>query len=148
MRGFDALSMALHVISIMLLVALMFGLNFADPTLVEKALDGRSKGDVMDAINIAVQIGRLDFVSMTLTAIGALIGFTSIIGYVELRHRAVKAAQEETRKYLDEMLGPMVRREVDSQLQFARSAGPEESSAEVEELKRALDEKGGSNGRN
>lgn len=51
-----------------------------------------------DAIALSYQFGRLDFISMLLAAITALIAVLALPGFLYLRYRAGQAAKEEVRK--------------------------------------------------
>ncbi len=102
MRWFAPFSIALHIATIFLLVAVLKNYNFVTPGLYEAA----KKDDALDALNFAVQIGRLDYVTLLLTVFGILVGIAAVIGFSEIRVRAQEvareAAREEMRAFLND----------------------------------------------
>lgn len=50
--------------------------------------------DQADAIGLAVEIGRLDIVSLILAMFGLLTGFTALIGFWAIRREAIAKAKE------------------------------------------------------
>lgn len=54
-----------------------------------------------DAIQIASQLGRLDFISALLAGVASVIAFAAFPLFFYLRQRAVTVAREEIRKQMD-----------------------------------------------
>lgn len=102
MRWFAPFSIALHVATLFFLVAVLKNYSFVTPGLYEAA----KKQDALDALNFAVQIGRLDYVTLLLTVFGILVGIAAVIGFSEIRVRAQEVAREaalvETRTFLND----------------------------------------------
>lgn len=57
-----------------------------------------------DSIEIAVQLGRLDFISILLTIIAAIITFVSLIGFGYIRWRAGEIAEETAERIAEKKL--------------------------------------------
>ena len=67
-----------------------------------------------DSIAIAVQIGRLDFISILLAIIGALITFMSLVGFGYIRWRAGEIAIETAEKMADKVAREAVQAYLDT----------------------------------
>ena len=54
-----------------------------------------------DAISVASQLGRLDFVSISLTILGVTLAVGALIGFVTVRRDALEAAREAAQECAD-----------------------------------------------
>lgn len=99
-----ALFAALHLVTLLLLVAVISDYHFIEPALMAevRAQDG------LDTIAVASQLGRFDLVSLLLAAFAllALLGGLFAFGYVrgESYATARQAAEEITEKRLKDLL--------------------------------------------
>lgn len=59
-------------------------------------------GEGLDAIAIAVQLGRLDVVSLSVAFLGLGVGFFAIFSFFQIREDAQQTARRELRKYIGE----------------------------------------------
>ncbi|MDX8538556.1 hypothetical protein RFM23_13095 [Mesorhizobium abyssinicae] len=108
MKWFAPFSIALHIATIFFLWAALKNYSFVTPGLYEAA----KKQDALDALNVAVQIGRLDYVTLLLTVFGILVGIAAVIGFSEIRVRAQEVAKEaamaEAQAFLNERAPQLV----------------------------------------
>jgi hypothetical protein len=143
MRGIDSFFLALHIATIILVTVLLTGHQFVDLSIYKSASNSLAKGQVVDAVSLAAQLGRLDLVSALLATIGFLVGVAGIVGYTEIRNRAIREARDAAIEYVNANLGPLVRREFDRMASFETSAGQAEASTkEVDAMKDALGKEG------
>lgn len=83
---------------------ILFGdYHFVDPALYEQV---KSKAS-LDAISVASQIGRFDLASMFLAIVSILLGIGGIVGFIEVRFRTGKLAEETARQMVDEKVSAL-----------------------------------------
>jgi hypothetical protein len=142
-----AFFLALHIATGFFLWGILRDFHFVDPSLLAD-VNSEEKANVL---NLAVQIGRLDFVSAILAMFGILVGLAAIFGIVEVRNRAeerarltakeiaenvaIIAAREEVQRSLPSI----VRREALSVKMFSEG---EPSDSEINDLMSKLDKNG------
>jgi ABC-type multidrug transport system fused ATPase/permease subunit len=68
-----------------------------------------------DSIDIAVQLGRLDFISILLAILAAAITIASLIGFGYMRWRADEIAVETATKVADKIARETVQKYIDNQ---------------------------------
>lgn len=119
-RGWVVFFLGLHIVTAIFLLSLILDFHFVDPSLLN---DLRKSSD-RDVLNVAVQIGRLDFVSAILAMFGILTGLAAIFGFIEVRNRAEdraritaieiagKIARSEAREEVRRSLPAIVAREM------------------------------------
>lgn len=106
MRSAVALSLALNVVCIVAIVILFTNYPFVDSKIYEYAHDKHS----VDAIQVAMELGRLDFVSLVVSVFGILGGFAAIFGFIEIRGRAERKAIEAATPKAEEIASQEVRK--------------------------------------
>ncbi|MAS05271.1 MAG: hypothetical protein CL534_11375 [Ahrensia sp.] len=62
-----------------------------------EALDKAESANLADAVFVAAQTHRLDFISLVLTAITIILAFGGLFAFFEIRYRAKIAAQDTAR---------------------------------------------------
>ncbi|MER8509135.1 hypothetical protein [Mesorhizobium sp. M0199] len=138
--GWGPFFLALHVATIVFLIAVLKQYHFVDPALYEAVKDAKSA----DILELASQLGRFDLVSMLLGMFGILLGLGAIVGFSELRFRAREVAGEtaqiEARTALAEFLNnsapSIIRAHVDLIVSPSSSSnGDEVADAYKEEAK-------------
>lgn len=112
--------MSLHLATLFFLVMVICEFNFVPASLYEAA----KNEDAADALHFAVQVGRLDVVSLLLALFGLLFGVSAIFAFVFVKERAEvqarlsaekeakRVATEVAEKLVKEISPPLVRREV------------------------------------
>lgn len=55
-----------------------------------------------DAVHMAAQLGRLDFISALLACVGVVLVIGGVFAYIDLRATAKRIAREEARKQTEE----------------------------------------------
>lgn len=55
----------------------------------------------VDALDLAVKLGRLDGISVLLTVFGILLGLAAIVGFGYFKERAEKVSRETTQQFLE-----------------------------------------------
>lgn len=59
-----------------------------------------------DAINTAADMGRLDYIAMSLTFLGVVLALGAVLGFFTIRHSAMHAATEEAKAQIDRLIQP------------------------------------------
>ena len=89
----------------------------------------------LDAINIASQLGRLDFASFALAIFGVTFGVGAIFSFLFIRdhaeREAIKAAEKETENYLRRHLSSLVDQGISSVRADASSDEANQMAAEA-----------------
>lgn len=131
------------------LVFLFKDYHFVDGALYEEV----ASADGKNSLAIAIELGRLDFLSALLAIIGIMVGLGAIVGYAEVRWRAIEqgrqaavpAAEGEARKVVDELLPSLVAREVAANIRASNELGREDFTVdEMSEMLQNLNDDGGS----
>lgn len=143
------------------LIALYKDYHFVDPALYDRVKATGSK----DVLDVAVQLGRFDLISMFLGTIALLIGVMAVSGFWMIRGAAIRAAEEAAkleaksqatlvsekiaedvaRRYLEEKAPALV----ETVLKFqgiVRPAQVDLTKAEADQVTSDAVEIGGSNG--
>lgn len=92
---------ALHVVTLTAVWVLFWRQGIVDPRMYEEA----KRDNAADALHFALQVGRLDIISLILAAFGIFAGVAAIFGFIEVRHRAKDSAREEAEAYLEKHAG-------------------------------------------
>lgn len=92
-----------HLIQFVLLFTLLKDYHFVDPALYSSVKDTES----LNAIHVAAELGRFDLASMFLAGVSLLLGVAAIFGFVEVRWRSEKRAEDAARSFLDQKFGEM-----------------------------------------
>ena len=66
----------------------------------------------VDPITFAYQLGRLDFVAMSLTVLGVVLGLAALGGFIEVRRAAQQAASDEAEDLITERLPSLLTAEI------------------------------------
>jgi len=98
MNGWRIAFIVAHLIEGVLLWTLLKDYHFVDPALYDEVKDKTS----LDAIRVASELGRFDLASMFLAGISILLGVAAIFGFVEVRFRSEKRAEEAARQIVDQ----------------------------------------------
>ena len=102
--GWRAFFPALHIVSLVGIGVLFHENGIVDPALYDQA----SRGNAADALQFALQVGRLDIVSLMLAIYAVFAGVATIFGFVEIRQRATAAArssaEDEAKKLIHDFL--------------------------------------------
>lgn len=100
--GFYVLVISLTLNLIFLLwIFLGSDFHFVDPLSFAQI---KSLEDV-DVLNAAVQIGRLDLVSMLLAIFGLLIAIATVFGFIEVRKQAAEKAENVAKEVANRVVG-------------------------------------------
>jgi len=98
MNGWRIAFIVAHLVEGVLLWTLLKDYHFVDPSLYHEVKDKTS----LDAIRVASELGRFDLASMFLAGISILLGVAAIFGFVEVRFRSEKRAEETARQIVDQ----------------------------------------------
>ncbi|MEQ8655895.1 MAG: hypothetical protein RIC24_01140 [Hyphomicrobiales bacterium] len=79
-----------------------------------QSLIDRAEGS--DAIMLSGQLGRLDFVSAVLAALAIILVFGGIFGFLEVRYRAKKVAEETARNECREIAKQLLKSHINDEL--------------------------------
>lgn len=69
-----------------------------------------------DAIAIGLQLGRLDFASSLLAAVGILIAIVGLLGFWNVKHRSEMIAQAAINDFIENKLDGLIQEEVEARL--------------------------------
>ncbi len=155
-----AILLAWNIALTIVLGILISNHHFVDPSLYESVKTAEAQTD----LSIAVELGRLDFASALLSIVGILVGLGALVGYTEVRWRAIEQgrqaaipaateaarqpAEEEARRVVADLLPPLVARTVGSYIRTSTELGREDfSKDEMSEMIKNLDDNGGGNGK-
>ncbi|MDR9820595.1 hypothetical protein RJJ63_14965 [Rhizobium hidalgonense] len=98
MNGWRIAFIVAHLIEGVILWTLLRDYHFVDQSLYNEVKDKAS----LDAIRVASELGRFDLASMFLAGVSILIGVAAIFGFVEVRFRSEKRAEEVARHVVDQ----------------------------------------------
>lgn len=102
--GWRAFFAALHVVAFVLIGCLIAKDGFVDPAMYDEA----KKASTVDALHLALQVGRLDIVSLMVAFYAIFAGVAAVFGFIEVRQRAVTvagvAAEEEAKRLIQDFL--------------------------------------------
>ncbi len=73
----------------------LIAINFSGPP---EFLSAVAKRPESDSVQIALELGRLDFVTVALALLAAVISLAAIVAYIEFNRRVSKMAKEEAKK--------------------------------------------------
>lgn len=105
--GWRALFIALHVAQVGFIAFLVTERPFVDPALYASV---KNTGD-LDALHVAVQIGRLDVASLGLAFIGIILAVTAIFSYFIYGHVVTRTTEKETREIAPEIIEKFLRKQ-------------------------------------
>lgn len=112
---------------VLIAATLLFSLSSIWPVKIELVVAQCDTNNMhcsnVDAISLAAQLGRLDFISTVLAALGTVVVFAGIYGFIRIQHdaknTAIKAAKEEV---TPEFIAQLVEEKLPTYLQEALAA--------------------------
>lgn len=81
-----------------------------------EVLDNAENANIVDAILVAGQTHRLDFVSVLLAIIAILLALGGLVAFFEVRHRAKVAAEDTARKECRDIAAELLKTYVNDEL--------------------------------